>query len=71
MPKCLHCGTITKWRTEPLLTGRHWLIGGLLMLAAGSGLIYLGVVALIRTNKNTRAKTCPKCKAANMWTFQY
>ncbi len=71
IPKCLACGTITKWRVEPALLPRHFAVGCMLLLFFGAGLIYWFTVALIRAHPATRAKICPKCGGRNMWTFMY
>lgn len=72
IPKCTCCGNIGPWKVEPLFTGRHLLIGIVLMIFGFvPGLIYLGTVAVIRSNENNRAKICTKCKAQNMFTFLY
>ncbi len=68
-PKCLGCGAVTEWQEEPLLLARHWIIGAVLLIFFGAGLIYLPIVAIIRSGR--RAKICPKCGARNMWTFVY
>ena len=71
IPKCLHCGAITLWQVEPLLLPRHFIIGLVLLCAAGSGLIYFLVIVLIRSNPNNRHKICPQCHSHNLWTFIY
>lgn len=71
VPKCLSCGTVTPWKVEPLLLGRHWAIGLLFLVFFGGGLVYMLVVCLMRANSNSRAKICPRCGGRNMWTFMY
>ncbi len=72
IPKCNCCGNIAPWKLEPVLTGRHWIIGIiLLIMGVVPGLIYLGTVVMIRSSKNNRAKICTKCNARNMFTFLY
>lgn len=71
VPHCLNCGYVGPWRVEGILRPMDWVIGLIFMLAAGTGLIYLGVVALIRMNSNNRAKICASCKSRNMFSFQY
>ena len=44
---------------------------GLLLLGFIPGLVYLGVVALIRSNDKNREKKCTKCGARNMFTNLY
>jgi len=70
-PKCLSCGTVTQWKIEPVLKPINWIIALGLLVFFGAGLVYLVVVALIRSNPNNRAKICPRCGARNMWTFLY
>jgi hypothetical protein len=71
VPKCLSCGYVGPWKVDGLLRPMDWVIGLLFMVAFGSGLVYLVVVALLRSNKNNRAKICTNCKARNMFAFQY
>ena len=72
IPKCLSCGTITKWKIEPLFTSSHLAVGVvLLVMGVFPGIIYLGTVTVIRSNPNNRAKICPRCGGRNMWTFMY
>lgn len=70
-PKCTHCGYEGEWKLEPIFRPMDWIIGILFMFALGSGLVYLIVVGLLRSNKDRRAKICPHCKARNLWTFLY
>lgn len=72
VPKCTCCGYIGEWKLEPVLRTMD-IILGILFLFIGiiPGIIYIGVVALIRSNKDNRAKICPKCKGRNLWTFIY
>lgn len=72
VPKCTCCGHVGPWKVDPLLTPMHWVIGiVLLFFGFVPGIIYLGVVAAIRSNKNNRGKTCTNCKAKNLFTFIY
>ena len=71
IPRCTSCGTVTQWTPEPLLLPIHWLIGGIFLLAAGGGLVYLLVTLIYRSNPDRRGKICPHCKARNMFTFVY
>jgi hypothetical protein len=71
VPKCLSCGTVTPWQIEPVLRQIDWIIGLVLLCAFGGGLVYLLVVAAVRSNPARRAKLCPKCGARNLWTFVY
>lgn len=72
VPKCTCCGYVGQWEIEPLIRPMDWVIGiAFTFLACGSGLVYLGVVAAIRSNKDNRAKICPACKARNLFTFIY
>ena len=71
IPKCNACGYVGLWTVEPFLLPRHWLIGGLLLFAAGAGLGYWLVVIIMRSDKNNRAKICSKCHARNLFTFLY
>ena len=72
IPKCTCCGYVGRWKVESVLRPMDWaigIIGGIVTL--GFGLVYLLVVALIRSNKDRRDKICPRCKARNLWTFTY
>lgn len=69
IPKCTHCGYVGEWDVEPLFRPMDWVIGILLICLFGTGLVYLGVVALIRSNPDNRAKICRQCKARNLFTF--
>ncbi len=72
VPKCLACGNVEKWKIEPVFRGVDRVIGiVLLIMGVVPGLIYLGTVGLIRSNKNNRAKICKKCGSRNMFTFTY
>ncbi len=69
-PKCTHCGYVGNWKSGPVLRPIDFIIGiALLLFGFIPGLVYLGVVALIRYNPDRREKICPQCKAQNMWTF--
>lgn len=71
VPKCLRCGAIGQWHIEPILLGIHWIIGGIFLLAAGGGLVYLLVSFIYRSNPDRRAKICAHCKSRGMFTFVY
>lgn len=72
MPKCNYCGNIAPWKIGPVLRPLDFIIGvGLLLFGFVPGLIYLGVVALIRSNEKNREKICTKCGARNMFTNMY
>lgn len=72
VPKCSHCGHVGPWKVEPVLLGIHWVIGIILMiLGIVPGIVFLAVVAIIRSNADNRAKICPHCKAKNLFTFIY
>ena len=71
IPKCLSCETVTHWVPEPMLLPRHWITFAILLLAFGSGIVYLIVVLIIRNNPDNRDKLCPYCGARNVWTFIY
>ena len=71
-PRCNACGHIGKWKVEPVFRPMDWVVGLVLMvLGIVPGLVYLGVTGALRSNKDRRAKICAKCKAKNMFTFQY
>ena len=71
-PKCTHCGYVGKWEIGPILRPIDYVIGIIfLIFGVVPGLIYIGVVAAIRSNEDNREKICPKCKAKNLWTFFY
>lgn len=72
LPKCTCCGNIAPWKTGPILRTMDFVIGiALLLFGFVPGLIYLGVVALIRSDKKNREKICTKCGARNMFTNLY
>jgi len=72
VPKCTCCGYVGPWKEEPVLTGKHWVIGIVLMVFGFvPGLIYLGVSVAIRSGKGKRSKICTNCKAQNLFTFIY
>lgn len=70
-PRCQQCGTIAPWKVDHVFRPMDWVIGLLFTLLAGTGLIYLAVVGLIRMNPNRRDKICSHCGARNLFTFQY
>jgi len=71
VPKCLSCGHVGPWKVDGLFRPMDWLIGLGFLVFFGTGLVYMLVVGLIRSNKNNRAKICTNCKARNMFVFQY
>lgn len=71
-PKCTCCGYVGPWKVGPVFRKMDYVIGIIfLFLGIVPGLIYLGVVGLIRSDEKNREKTCPKCNARNLWTFFY
>jgi hypothetical protein len=70
-PKCTSCGMVTQWKVGPILRPIDWVIAIVLFFFFGTGLIYLLIVFVIRSNPNNREKICPNCGARNMWTFVY
>ena len=71
-PKCTYCGHVGEWVVGPLFRKMDYIIGvAFLFLGFVPGLIYMGVVGLIRSNKNNREKKCAKCGAQNMFTNMY
>lgn len=72
IPKCTCCGYVGEWKKEPVLRTMDIIIGlFLLIIGVIPGIVYIGVVALIRSNENNRGKICPSCKSKNLWTFLY
>lgn len=72
VPRCTCCGNVGPWKVEPVLLGKHWAIGIVLMIFGFvPGLVYLGITVAIRSNEDHRAKICTSCKARNMFTFLY
>ena len=71
IPKCLYCGNIEEWKVEPLITVTDWIIIAVLFFFFGSGLIYLLITVIVRSNQDNRTKICKKCGAKNMFTFYY
>lgn len=72
VPKCTRCGYVGNWKLDSLLRPVDIVLGILfLFLGVIPGLVYLGVVMAVRSNKDRRAKICPQCKARNLWTFLY
>ena len=72
IPRCTCCGHIGKWKVEPVLTGKHWGIGLLLMvLGIVPGVVFLGVTMVVRSNQKNRNKICLNCGAHNLFTFFY
>lgn len=71
-PKCTHCGNIDEWKVGPLFRSLDYVVGVILLFFGFvPGLVYLGVVGLIRSNKDNREKICKKCGAKNMFTNIY
>lgn len=71
-PKCTYCANIGDWKIGPLFRPMDYVIGiALLIFGFVPGLIYMGVVGLIRSNKDNREKICTKCGAKNMFTNMY
>lgn len=72
IPKCTKCGHIGHWKKGPIIRKIDIFITiALLLLGFVPGLVYIGVVALIRTNENNREKICEKCGSQNLFTFEY
>lgn len=72
IPRCTCCGYIGEWKLDSLFRPVDFVIGIILIfLGVVPGIIYFATVGLIRSNKDRRAKICPKCKARNLWTFFY
>ncbi|MBQ2974183.1 MAG: zinc ribbon domain-containing protein [Clostridia bacterium] len=72
VPMCTGCGYKGNWKLGPILRPMDYVIGiVLLIFGVVPGIIYIGTVAAIRSNKDRREKICPKCKAKNLWTFIY
>lgn len=72
VPKCSCCGYIGPWKVEPVLLGVHWVIGIVLMLFGFvPGVVFLIVVAAMRSKEDNRGKICPNCKGKNLFTFLY
>ena len=71
-PRCNSCGNIGEWKVGPLLRPIDLVIGVVLLLfGVFPGIVYLGVVAAVRSNVDRREKICPKCGAKNMFSFLY
>ena len=71
-PKCTYCGNVEDWQVGPLFRTMDYVIGiGLCVMGILPGIAYLGVVGLIRSNKDNREKICKKCGAKNMFTNMY
>lgn len=72
IPKCNYCGNIEEWKVGPLFRPLDYVVGiALLLFGFIPGLTYMGVVGLIRSNKDNREKICKKCGAKNMFTNMY
>ncbi len=70
-PKCTACGAINTIKAGPILRPMDIVITILLMFLFGTGLIYLIVVLIIRSNERNREKICTQCKAKNLFTYDY
>ncbi len=71
-PKCTCCGNIEQWKLGPILRPVDWVIGFvLLFLGIFPGIIYLAIVALVRSSEKNREKICRQCGARNLFTFIY
>ncbi len=72
VPMCTHCGHIGPWKVSPVIRPVDWVIGVLLLLfGCVPGLVYLAVVAIIRSNEDRRSKICTNCGSKNLFTFFY
>ncbi len=72
VPKCQSCGHIGEWKLGPVLRPMDIVIGIVLLIFGFiPGIVYLGVVAAIRSNKDRREKICTKCGAKNLFSFLY
>lgn len=72
VPKCQHCGHVGPWQVSPVIRGIDIVIGiAFLFLGVLPGLIYIGVVAAVRSNPDRRSKICARCGAKNLFTFIY
>lgn len=72
VPKCTCCGHVGQWKVGPIFRPVNLVIGIVLMIMGFvPGLIYLGVVFLLRSNEKNREKICVKCNARNMFTQIY
>ncbi len=70
LPKCRKCGYIGEFKTEKMFRTKDWVIGiGTLFL--GFGLIYLIIIAIIRSDKSSREKICPHCGGVDTATDVY
>lgn len=72
IPMCTCCGYVGEWKVGPVLKGRHWVIGIILLfLGVVPGIIYLTTAAIVRSGKGNREKICKQCGAKNLFTFFY
>ena len=72
VPKCTCCGNIAPWKVEPIMTGSRWVIFIILLICGfAPGIFYLFTVLLVHGSKKKRSKICRKCKAENLFTFEY
>ena len=63
IPKCNYCGNIEEWKVGPLFRPIDYVIGiALLLFGFIPGLIYMGIVGIIRYNKDNREKICKKMR---------
>ena len=70
-PMCLFCGAVNHWKVEPILRWFDIVIVLILLVAYGSGLLFLLLTIVFRWNPESRAKICPSCKKRSTWTFYY
>ena len=72
VPKCTYCGHIDEWEVGPLFRTMDYILGiAFTMCGVVPGLIYFGIVGVVRSNKDNREKYCKKCGAKNMFTNVY
>lgn len=72
IPKCTYCGNMAEWKVGPVLRWWDWLIGVLLLFPFFlPGVGYIVTIAVIRGSKERREKICTRCRAKNLFTFQY
>lgn len=71
-PKCTYCGNIAPWKVEPVFRIWDWIAAAIFLIPfVYPAAIYLLVVGLIRSKRNNRGKSCTKCGARNLFTFEY
>lgn len=69
--KCTCCGAVGQMKPGPLLRSNDILWITMLMFLAGSGLIYLLYILIVRGNPKNREQICKNCKSKNMFTYLY